>query len=87
MTNRAVIAASEIGEFLYCQRCWYRRVHGFLGKTETVAMVRGTRQHTALLSAVETIDHRGILVRRLLLGSAVLFLILLILFALVSRYA
>ncbi len=87
MNNRDIVSASEIGEFLYCQRCWYRRVHGFLGKTETAAMVRGTRQHTALLSAAETIDHKGILMRRLLLGSAVLFFILFILFALVSHYA
>lgn len=45
MTERW-IKASEIGEYLYCQRAWWYRLHG-AASANVEELARGSRQHAS----------------------------------------
>ena len=72
------ISASEVGDYVYCRRCWYFRLRGLLPpKGETPAMLRGTAQHTHLSGELEhhaTI--RTILLMVIVLAAVICFAVL-----------
>jgi CRISPR/Cas system-associated exonuclease Cas4 (RecB family) len=77
------ISASEIGEYLYCQRAWWLRVHG--AKSSQVAVLeQGTVEHEVLAVAVEQVE-QGSHMGRWLLWIGVALLVLLILVKLLAR--
>jgi CRISPR/Cas system-associated exonuclease Cas4 (RecB family) len=72
------ISASEIGEYLYCQRAWWLRRRGVKSSKQTV-LDAGTQQHEALAQAVEQVGRGSRSGRRLLwFGIALLVLFVLI---------
>jgi CRISPR/Cas system-associated exonuclease Cas4 (RecB family) len=72
------ISASEIGEYLYCQRAWWLRRRGKKSSKKAV-LEAGTQQHEALAEAVEQVEQGSRAGRRLLwIGVALLALLILI---------
>jgi hypothetical protein len=49
------IAASEIAEYLYCQRAWWYRLRGAVSANRAV-MVQGTEQHEGFAKAVTQVE-------------------------------
>jgi hypothetical protein len=56
MTDEHIrISASDVADYVYCTRCWYRRLRGLLpAKGMTDAMIQGAVHHTHL---ADTLDH------------------------------
>lgn len=46
MKNNLYISASEISEYVYCQRAWWLRIQGLLSANQ--AMLEGEIKHTTL---------------------------------------
>lgn len=47
------VAASEIGEYVYCKRAWWLKQQG--NETTTPAMLRGILEHNALSKLLSTL--------------------------------
>lgn len=76
MNTPKCITASEIGEYVYCQRAWWLRIQG-LGTTN-IAMLNGQIKHTRL--------SQWLAVYKKLLVFAVVLLLLGILLAIISLF-
>jgi CRISPR/Cas system-associated exonuclease Cas4 (RecB family) len=72
------ITASEIGEFLYCQRSWWYRKRGEQS-AQIAAIERGTEQHEQLAQDVVQTERGNRLAWQLILVGIVLFILFLIL--------
>lgn len=72
-----IVTASEVGDFVYCKRCWWMRLRGLLPPRFSPAMAEGALAHTQLERQV----HRVFLWRRLavvtMLSGLLVLLILL----------
>jgi CRISPR/Cas system-associated exonuclease Cas4 (RecB family) len=72
------IAASEISEFLYCQRAWWLRRNG-AQTANAERLEHGESEHKVLAAAVEQVDRATHTWQRLLwIGVALLILLILI---------
>lgn len=78
MGNDDLISASEIAEFVYCQRAWWYRQHGY-ASTQQAVMAAGTEQHETLNKQVQTTIRLRRWAWRLVLLGAVLLALLLVL--------
>jgi CRISPR/Cas system-associated exonuclease Cas4 (RecB family) len=76
--DEAFISASEIGEYLFCQRAWWYRLHGFVN-TQRAALDKGTVAHEQLAQDVQAIAHGNRLVQKLIVVGIILFVLLLLL--------
>lgn len=74
------ISASEIGNYLFCQRAWWYRLHGAVNSQQDV-MDAGTAAHEQLVHEVTSIAHGSRLARQLIIAGLIL-LALVILFRL-----
>ncbi|MBI5668039.1 MAG: hypothetical protein HZC41_08515 [Chloroflexi bacterium] len=72
------ISASEVAEFVYCQRAWWYRIRGFESSQQAV-MELGAEQHQQLGRQVQWIARVKRLAWQLIVAGAVLLLILVIL--------
>lgn len=72
------ITASEIGEFLYCQRAWWYRKQG-APSAQIEARSRGTEQHEQLAQDVVQTERGNRLAWQLILVGIALFVVFLIL--------
>ena len=71
------ITASEIGEFLYCQRSWWYRKRGE-PSAQVEAIERGTVQHEQLAQEVIQTERGNRLAWQLILVGIVLFILFLL---------
>ena len=72
------ITASEIGEFLYCQRSWWYHKRGEQS-AQTAAIERGTQQHEQLAQDIVQTERSNRLAGQLILVGIALFILFLIL--------
>lgn len=66
MVEKDYIAASEIGEYIYCKRAWWLRLHGLLGENDV--MREGTFKHIKLA------DHLDILRKGIIIAFSIILL-------------
>ena len=78
MKTDEYISASEIGNYLFCQRAWWYRLHGALNSQQEV-MDAGTAAHEELSQSVKSIAFGTRLARQLIIVGMIL-LALVILF-------
>ena len=72
------ISASELGEYLYCQRAWWLRRRGAKA-VEQDRLEQGTQQHEELAEVAQAVEAGSRAGRRLLwLGVALMFFLLLV---------
>lgn len=67
------ISASEIGDFTYCKRGWWLRMHGML--SSNFAMEQGTVAHDSLFKQLLRLEF----FKKILMWSGIVVLILIIL--------
>jgi CRISPR/Cas system-associated exonuclease Cas4 (RecB family) len=72
-----VITASEVSEFLYCQRAWWYRLHGLMSAAAT-RLEQGSTEHEVLAEAVEQVEQSHRWAWRLIVIGAILFIVVLI---------
>jgi CRISPR/Cas system-associated exonuclease Cas4 (RecB family) len=80
METDEYISASEIGNYLFCQRAWWYRLHGAVNSQQQV-MDAGTAAHEQLAQEVKSIAYASRFARQLIIAGIVL-LALVILFRL-----
>ena len=74
------ISASEVGDYVYCRRCWCFRLRGLLPpKGLTDAMLRGAAQHTHLAGELEHHATMRTILLMVIVLAAVICLALLVL--------
>jgi CRISPR/Cas system-associated exonuclease Cas4 (RecB family) len=71
------ISASEIGEYLYCQRAWWFRRQG-VETSQPEVLKQGTEQHEELTKQVRQIERGSRIGRQLLWIGFVLFVFVLV---------
>lgn len=67
MKNEEYITASEIGEYLYCQRSWWYKRRGIRADPQG-SLKRGNREHEAIFRQVEATERAGVVAQKLLLA-------------------
>jgi CRISPR/Cas system-associated exonuclease Cas4 (RecB family) len=72
------ISASEIGEYLFCQRAWWYRLRGFVS-TQRAAMETGTAVHEQIAQDVQTIAHGSRLARNVIVAGIILLVLVILL--------
>lgn len=78
MSKDDFIAASEIAEYLYCQRSWWLKLKGFVnGNTENLS--QGSAAHVQYSQQIEQVTRsEGIGKRIVLIGIALLVVFLIV---------
>lgn len=71
MKNRDVVTASEIGEYVYCQRQWWLRLNDYL-QGNTYAMDLGTKKHNQLANNLASYSLKKIIAISFILLSLIL---------------
>lgn len=66
MKNEEYIAASEIGEYLYCQRSWWYKRRGIRADPQG-SLKRGSREHETIFREVQANERAGTVTLKLLL--------------------
>jgi hypothetical protein len=75
MEKKAYVTASEIGEYVYCQRAWWLRISG--KAEQTLSMLTGSMEHDALANLLITIKRNTTIAWTvILLGFGILLLTL-----------
>ncbi len=64
--KKDVVTASEIGDYVYCQWCWWKHTNG-LPKKINDRMESGTKKHNALFLFIYRIEKLGVVLKLLLL--------------------
>ena len=73
--NDDFISASEIAEYLYCQRVWWYRLHGVI-RTEQGVLEQGVIEHEILAQQVdEVVSTHRFAWRLLWIGIALLVML------------
>jgi CRISPR/Cas system-associated exonuclease Cas4 (RecB family) len=78
MEKRLYVTASEIGEYVYCQRAWWLRVQGLLSQNQ--AMRDGVIKHTRLSQWLKAYKSLLALAIAMIIGGIILAIISLIFF-------
>lgn len=80
-----MISASEVGDYVYCRRCWYVRVRGLLPRTVTQKMRYGAAQHTHLAGELERSEWAWRLLIVVIALAVIVCLILLLILGVIGR--
>lgn len=72
-----VLYASDLDNFLYCERAWWYRLHGEASSL-VAELELGAEQHEALAAEVRAADRSAALARRLIWVSLALLAALLV---------
>lgn len=72
------VSASEVAEFVYCQRAWWYRIRGF-ENSQQAAMEGGTEQHQQLGRQIQWLTRVKHLAGQLVIAGIILLLVLVIL--------
>ncbi len=80
MKTDEYISASEIGNYLFCQRAWWYRLHGAVNSQQDI-MDAGTAAHEQLAQEVNSVAFGTRLARQLIIAG-IFLLALVILFRL-----
>jgi CRISPR/Cas system-associated exonuclease Cas4 (RecB family) len=72
------ISASEVGEYLFCERAWWMRQHG-IETSKPEVLEQGTIEHEVLAEQVQQVERGSRFGQRLLwVGLALLILFVLL---------
>ncbi len=82
MANKYYVTASELGEYVYCECCWWEALEG--RRIVTAAMEQGTSGHSTLARDVDGLARRQRLAL-LLVGGSLLLLVALLLIVVAFR--
>jgi len=55
MSRGPSVSASEVGDYVFCQRCWWLRLRGLKPARFTPAMQEGTQAHNQLQADVRQV--------------------------------
>ena len=77
------ISASEISDYIYCQRAWWYRLRGFIS-TQQAALREGIVQHQVIAQTVEQVESTSRYGRQLIVLGLVLLIIVVLLRLLVK---
>lgn len=86
MDSKTMISASEIGDYVYCRRCWYFRLRGILPRIVTDQMISGAQEHSRLSSQIEgTETGRRLLIVIIVLAAVLLCLVLILILGVIAH--
>lgn len=74
MDNKEYVTASEIGEYVYCQRAWWLRANG--KAEETFAMLKGRLEHDGVAALIDTVKRNTMIAWTILLIGIGLILLI-----------
>jgi CRISPR/Cas system-associated exonuclease Cas4 (RecB family) len=72
MKNKNIVTASEIGEYVYCQRAWWLRLNGYL-EGSAHAMDIGTKKHNNLFNSLGLLPLKKIIAISLIVLGLIIF--------------
>lgn len=72
MPKKNYVTASELGNFLYCKRCWWLELIGVKPKIITQTMQNGTKKHSALADKLYLLDKKRLIAKAILISGVLL---------------